>query len=108
MTDERRLKLAYGLLYSWLPDDVMRQMGFDKTAWAKLLPAARPAISVAHRVSRWLPHDDEKAAFSILRSFNDAISLPEGAAKEAAVANPDEVHADIVANKGGMPKVSTR
>lgn len=44
----------------------------------------------------------------MLRQFNDAIKLPDGADKQMAVANPDEVHADIAANKGGMPVVAKR
>jgi len=106
MTNERREKLAYGLLYSWLPEQVMRDMGFEKTAWARLLPAARPVIALASRIARALPHDDEKAAFTILHEFNDAISLPDGADRARAVANPDEVGSDVAANKGGMPKVA--
>lgn len=106
MTNERRLKLAYGLLHSWIPADVMEGLEAEKTPWRHILPTIRPAVALASRVGRLLPHDDERAAFTMLRQFNDAIKLPDGSNKEMAVANPDEVHADIVANKGGMPTVS--
>ncbi|GAA4675501.1 oxygenase MpaB family protein [Gordonia humi] len=107
MTNERRLKLAYGLLHEWLPADVMAALGAEKTAWSRLLPTARPLIRVADRIQRTLPHDDEKAAFTLLRNFNDAIAVPDGDTKHE-VASPDEVGADISANKGGMPVVSGR
>lgn len=108
MTNERRLKLAYGLLHSWIPPQVMDALGVEKTAWRHILPAISPLVTFADRVGRILPHDDEKAAFAMLRQFNDAIKLPDGADKQMAVANPDEVHADIAANKGGMPVVAKR
>ncbi|MGW0039440.1 oxygenase MpaB family protein [Gordonia sp. NPDC003376] len=108
MTDERRLKLAYGLLHSWIPGDVMDALGVEKTAWRHILPTIRPLVSVADRIGRLLPHDDEATAFGILRQFNDAIKLPDGANKAMAVANPDEVLADVADNKGGMPVVAGR
>lgn len=105
MTTERRLALAYGLLHSWIPADVLTALGAERTPWRHVLPAIRPLVSAAHRIGRLLPHDDEKTAFDILRTFNSAIEVPHGQ-KAVAVANPEEVHADIAANKGGMPVVA--
>ncbi|MBM7367377.1 oxygenase MpaB family protein [Gordonia hydrophobica] len=105
MTNERRLKLAYGLLREWLPADVMDALGAEKTAWRHILPAARPLIRVADRVQRALPHDDEKAAFTLLHNFNSAIAVPNGD-KRNEVASYDEISADVAANKGGMPVVA--
>lgn len=104
MTTDRRLKLAYGLLDSWIPRDVMDALGVKPTGWRHILPAVKPLITAYDRIGRLLPHDDEAAAFAMLRQFNDAIKVPDGeTARE--VANPDEVNADIAANKGGMPVV---
>lgn len=108
MTDERRLKLAYGLLHSWIPADVMRDLEIEKTGWARILPAIAPLVSTYERFSKRTFADDERAAFEMLRQFNDAIKLPDGSDRAHAVANPDEVHADIAANKGGMPFVGKR
>lgn len=105
MTTERRLKLAYGLLRGWLPEQIMDDLGAEKTAWRFVLPAVRPMLAGYDRLSRRLPHDDEKTAFSMLRQFNDAIKIPD-AEKHRAVANPDEVGADVAANEGGMPVVA--
>ncbi|WP_067862530.1 oxygenase MpaB family protein [Nocardia shimofusensis] len=105
MTTERRLALAYGLLHSWIPADVLTALGAERTPWRHVLPAVRPLVSVADRIGRLLPHDDEKTAFDILRTFNAAIAVPNGE-KAVAVANPEEVHADVAANKGGMPVVA--
>ncbi|AZG47658.1 oxygenase MpaB family protein [Gordonia insulae] len=106
MTTERRLKLVYGLLDTWIDDDVMKALGAERTGWRHILPTVRPLVTAADRLGRLLPHDDEKTAFGMLRQFNDAIKLPDHADKATAVANPDEVHADIAANKGAMPVVS--
>lgn len=108
MTDERRLKLAYGLLHSWIPADVMDALGVEKTGWRHLLPAIKPVVGLVDRIGRLRNQDDERIAFSMLSQFNDAIKLPDGANKATAVANPDEVHADIAANKGGMPLVTKK
>ncbi|MFC8528917.1 oxygenase MpaB family protein [Nocardia sp. NPDC057227] len=105
MTTERRLALAYGLLHSWIPADVLTALGAERTPWRHVLPAIRPLVSAAHGIGRLLPHDDEKTAFDILRTFNAAIEVPKGH-RAVAVANPEEVHADIAANRGGMPVVS--
>jgi hypothetical protein len=105
MTTERRLALAYGLLHSWIPADVLTALGAERTPWRHVLPAIRPLVSVADRIGRLLPHDDEKTAFDILRTFNAAIEVPHGH-KAVAVANPEEVHADVAANRGGMPMVA--
>ncbi|MFI1465564.1 oxygenase MpaB family protein [Nocardia carnea] len=105
MTDERRLALAYGLLHSWIPADVMTALGAERTRWRYVLPAVRPLIAAADRIGRILPHDDERTAFSILRQFDEAIRVPDGQ-QAAAVANPEEVHADVAENRGGMPRVA--
>ncbi|MFF2060085.1 oxygenase MpaB family protein [Rhodococcus qingshengii] len=104
LTTERRLALAYGMLYSWLPRETMDMLHVEPTRWRHVLPAVRPLISVGHRISRILPHDDEKAAFALLKQFNAAIAIPGGDRKHE-VANPEEVGADIEANRGNMPKV---
>lgn len=107
MTTERRLSLAYGMLHSWIPADVMEALEAERTPWRAVLPTIRPLLAATDRIGRLLPHDDEKKAFAMLRQFNDAIAIPESE-KARAVAVPDEVHADIAANKGGMPTVARR
>ena len=107
MTDERRLKLAYGLLHSWIPADVMDGLGIEKTWWRHILPTISPIVTAADRLTRGR-RDHQRTAYAMLRQFNDAIKLPDGAGRETAVANPEEVHADIAANKGGMPVVTDR
>ena len=103
MTTERRLKLAYGLLSGWQPPHIMQQMGVEPTAWRFTLPVLRPALMAYDRVSRWRGVDDEATTRAILARFNAAIETSD-ASREVAV--PDEVAADVAANKGGMPLVA--
>lgn len=104
MTTERRLKLAYGLLSGWQPKYIMDMLHIDKTAWNYTLPAIRPLLKAYDRITRILPHDDEKAAFTLLKQFNDAIVIPDGK-RDKEVADPESVGDDIASNRGGMPKV---
>ncbi|MDV7243655.1 MULTISPECIES: oxygenase MpaB family protein [Rhodococcus] len=105
MTTDRRLKLAYGMLSTWLPASVIKDLHIEPTPWRFVLPAVKPLLTLSNRVGRILPHDDEAATFRILKQFNAAIAVPESE-KAKAVANPDEVGADAAANKGGMPVVA--
>ncbi|MDV6211961.1 oxygenase MpaB family protein [Rhodococcus erythropolis] len=105
MTTDRRLKLAYGMLDSWIPRNVLDALEVKPTPWRFVLPAVKPLIAAHDRIGRLLPHDDEAAAFKMLRQFNDAIKIPNGETAHE-VANPEEVGADIAANKGGMPVVA--
>ncbi len=104
MTTERRLKLAYGMLTGWQPKYVIDMLGIEPTPWRHTVPVIRPLLAAYDRISRLLPHDDEAATRNILALFNSAIATPPGD-RSREVANPDEVGADVAANKGSMPKV---
>ncbi|HKS44355.1 MAG TPA: hypothetical protein VJT49_04410 [Amycolatopsis sp.] len=104
MTTERRLKLAYGLLTGWQPKYIMDTLHVEKAPWHYTLPIVRPVLKAYDRISRVLPHDDEKAAFTLLEQFNQAITIP-GGMRDKEVAGPEAVGADIAGSKGGMPRV---
>lgn len=105
MTTERRLKLAYGLLAGWQPKYIMDMLQVEKTAWHHTLPVIKPLLKAYDRLSRILPHDDEKTAFTLLKQFNQAIEVP-GGKRDGEVADPEAVGKDIARNRGGMPKVA--
>lgn len=102
MTTERRLKLAFGMLAGWQPKYVMEMSGVEHTPWHYTVPIARPIVRVAHRISRWLPHDDEATAFKSLQNFDAAIRVPDGD-KSVELAEPESLAVDVAANKGGVP-----
>lgn len=105
MTTERRLKLAYGMLTGWQPKYIIDMLDIEPTPWRHTVPIIRPLLKAYDRISRLLPHDDEKATYKLLTTFNAAIGV-EDSDRSKEVANPEEVEADVSKNLGNMPKVA--
>ncbi|WP_354698021.1 oxygenase MpaB family protein [Paraconexibacter sp. AEG42_29] len=105
MTTERRRKLAYGLIASWLPEFV-DGLGVEMTNWRFVLPTVRPFMAAKERVTRPRAtlESDRKITMKTISQFNAAIALPQDAEKGTELAGVDKLQQDVSANKGNVKK----